>query len=185
MLYLGNTKISNVTFVGSMKLPSIIDGSLVELTEEDFEAVDRVTPYVFRGRTNLTTVSIGNGVVTIGSYAFSHNDKLYYIKIPDSVETIESFAFGNSAIEFREVYIGSGIKTIERNAFSVDGSSKTLVLHISSKIPPTIQTSSFPSTATNLVRIYVPSDSLETYKNDTNWSAFYDKIFSEDEYNVD
>lgn len=181
MLYLGNTKISNITLVGSMKLPSIIDGSLAELTEEDFEGVKEIRQYAFSHCDFLESVFLGEDITQIDSNAFSYNDSLKTISIGDNVDTIKQYAFGYSGAAERIVYIGSGIKTIERNAFHVLSSGKKIEVHISAKTPPTIQGTSFPLRSTNVVSFYVPASSLEEYKAATNWATYADEIYAEEE----
>lgn len=65
----------------------------------------------------LSSVTIGNNVTSIGSYAFFDCSNLTSITIPDSVTSI-----GDSAFEYchslSSITIGSGLTTIDINAFS-------------------------------------------------------------------
>ena len=66
---------------------------------------------------NFTSLTIGSGVQTIGSFAFSGCTNLQSITIPDTVTTIGSNAFYNCT-NLQSLTIGSGVKTIENSAFN-------------------------------------------------------------------
>ena len=90
--------------------------------------------------TNITKVTIQNGVRSIGAYAFYDCDKLTSVTIPGSAESIGAYAFydcdkltsvtipesvesiGNNAFEWcsglEKVNIAEGVKIIEDGAFS-------------------------------------------------------------------
>ena len=70
----------------------------------------------FRSCTNLISVTIGNSVTTIGSHAFNGCSSLTSITIPDSVTTINSFAFQN-CLSLISVTIGKNVKSIVQFAF--------------------------------------------------------------------
>ena len=65
----------------------------------------------------ITTVTIGNGVTSIGEQAFSYCDSLTSITIPDSVTSIGMQAF-SSCDSLTSVTIGNGVKKIGEHAFS-------------------------------------------------------------------
>lgn len=88
-------------------------------------------------------------VESIGEKAFLSNTYLTSAIIPDNITSI-----GNSAF--------SGCSSLE---------SVTVL----STAPPTLGTSVFNSTSSNLV-IYVPAESVDTYKAATNWSSYASKI---------
>jgi len=73
----------------------------------------------------------------------------------------------------------SKIRTIYNNAFY---QSYFLSFKINCEIPPIVYSSSFfhASNFGNKVRIYVPTQYLETYKTDENWSVYKSNII---EYN--
>ncbi len=66
--------------------------------------------------TNLTSVTLGSGLETIGLGAFSDAVLLTSIRIPDSVKTIGSRAFFRCT-RLKDVVIGSGVETIGDAAF--------------------------------------------------------------------
>ena len=63
------------------------------------------------------SVTIGNSVTTIGSYAFYSCDSLTSVIIPDSVTTIGNYAF-SSCDKLTSVTIGDSVKSIGQDAFN-------------------------------------------------------------------
>ena len=104
---------------------------------------------VFNDCTGLTSVTIGNSVTEIGSSAFIFCRGLTSITIPNSVTSISDYAF--------------------------DGCSGLTSVTIQATTPPTLGGSSAFSD-TNNCPIYVPAESVDAYKQATNWSAYADRI---------
>ena len=114
--------------------------------------------------------NIPNSVTSIGGDTFGQSTGLTSINIPDSVTTIGNGAFSSNS-NLRQITIGSGITSIGNQATvnSVNIQSIT----IKATTPPTIseltwQTSTCP--------IYVPSQSVESYKTTGNWVTYADRI---------
>ena len=66
---------------------------------------------------SLTSVTIGNGVTSIGQYAFSGCSSLTSIVIPDSVTSIEYYAF-SSCTSLTSIIIPDSVTSIGWDAFS-------------------------------------------------------------------
>ena len=81
------------------------------------EMTDYTTQSDWSNWTNdIKQVIIGNGVTTIGGYAFYYCSALESVTIPDSVTIIDSFAFYScSALE--SVTISNSVTTIDSDAF--------------------------------------------------------------------
>ena len=80
------------------------------------DSVITIEAYAFDLNTNITNVTIGNNVVTIGIGAF-FGTSIENLVIPDSVTTIGDSAFGfNSSLI--SVTIGTGVTVIPDYAFS-------------------------------------------------------------------
>ncbi len=68
------------------------------------------------GGNEIKSISLPNGLTTIGKYAFSTSKLNTTVIIPDSVTTIGQYAFSNCA-DLPGVTIGSGVTTIDGGAF--------------------------------------------------------------------
>lgn len=64
----------------------------------------------------MESLTLANGLRTIGHYAFGHCFKLKSLRIPDSTQVLGSFAFSGSAL-LEEVKIGKGMSVIHGGVF--------------------------------------------------------------------
>jgi len=74
----------------------------------------------FRDKTTLTSVTISEGVITLGRYAFAGCVNLMSVSIPNSFTTIESYMFYNCS-NLKSIIIPSTIISIKDYAFSECG----------------------------------------------------------------
>ena len=157
----GTTKIGNSTFYKCIRLTSItIPDTVTEIGEKAFFYCQA-----------LTEATIGNGVTSIGTNAFYYCNKLTSISIPDATTSIGGSAFSNCSA-LRDVTIGNGITSIGGSAFSYCGNLKSIT--IKATTPPTLDYEAFYRTG--LSYIYVPAESVDAYKTETNWSAYANRI---------
>ena len=95
----------------------------------------------------MTSVTLPEGLITIGYYTFYGCSSLNTITVPSTVTAIGQNAFAN---------IG------------------TITLVCLATTPPTLEnTDAFTSTSGN---IYVPDTSVDAYKEATNWSTYASRI---------
>ena len=80
------------------------------------DGVTSIGNSAFYNCSKLTSVTIGNGVTSIGSSAFYNCDKLTSITIPDSVTSIGDSAFSGSS-SLTSVTIGNSVTNIDYYAF--------------------------------------------------------------------
>ncbi len=125
---------------------------------------------------DFNRVTFGESVTKIGSYAFQDCTYLTLIDIPDNVTIIGSYAFYFCS-NLTRVNIGSGITSIGSSAF---GYTNVSVIYIKATTPPTISTGSYPSIPSTCARIYVPTNSVETYKAAEGWKNYASKIVGYD-----
>lgn len=102
----------------------------------------------------LQKAVVGNGVTSIGSYAFRYCYSLASVTIPNSVTSIGSYAFSYCY----------GVKEY----------------HLKPISPPTLSNASAFSSISSDCIIFVPKGSLESYKTATNWSEYADKMQEEE-----
>lgn len=145
---------------------------------------------------NLEVVSLPPTIKAITAYAFSPVPRLKAIAIPGSVSgTVNMYAIQGS-FSLQRLEIPEGVTTISMNAF-LDNKGLTVVtlpstltsldinvfkncyaltsVYVKSTKPPKINASTTFSGCDN-ARFYVPAQSVNTYKSETNWAQFADRI---------
>ena len=120
----------------------------------------------------IKSISLPSGVTSIGNYAFYNCSSLTSITIPSSVTSI-----GNSAFYYcsslASITIPSGVTSIGARAFASCSSLASIT--VEAVTPPTLGSGVFSSTHADLV-IYVPAESVETYKAASGWSTYASRI---------
>jgi hypothetical protein len=156
--------ISKTTKVTSLTIPSGVTSigfrviySCTGLTTLNYNAINAerassYTGYLFGNNSSLTTVNIGNNVQKIPACFLRGATAVTSIDLPASVTSIGNYAFY--------------------------GCSSLTSITIRSTTPPTLDSSSsstFPSTSQSYT-IYVPAESVNTYKTNSKWSTWSSKI---------
>ena len=77
---------------------------------------DDGSPSYFKHRESIKTISIGDGVTSIGKWAFFDCNELTSVTIPDSVTTIGKHAF-DACSKLSDLTIGEGVESIGSYAF--------------------------------------------------------------------
>ena len=150
----------------------------------------------FNGCHGLTSITIPNSVTSIGEGTFGDCDNLISITIPGSVTSIGNQAF-SSCNRLTSVTFGEGVISIGTRAFSAcsiisveipstvtnigsqafSGCMSLLSVTVKPTTPPTLGTGAF-SDNNEERKIYVPSASVNTYKEAAVWSTYADAIES-------
>ena len=134
------------------------------------------------GLTELTTINIPESVVKIDNTAFSGCKKLQSkIIIPEGCTHLGTTAF-HGCEELEEVTINSKSLKIWDSAFG--SCSKLKKVTFNSNEPPTLYTGANTTTTIDKIfdgchkdlTIYVPEESIETYKDNDAWRIYADKI---------
>lgn len=147
--YLGNENNNYVVLVQA------IDKTAAEFTIHANTKV--IAGRAFMECTELTRITIPEGVTSIGKVAFRYCTKLKEIDIPNSVVSIGEYAFGDcEALE--NVTIGSGVVTIGKGAFSTCEALKNVI--ISSSVKTIEEYAFFNSVITN---VYYTGTSSQWY----------------------
>ena len=131
------------------------------------DSVTYIDNYAFQACTSLTSVTIPDSVTGIGNYAFNNCTHLTSVTIGDSVTTIGGSAF-RGCHGLTSVTIGNSVTSIYNYAFS-ECTSLTSITSLNTT-PPTIQSSTFNNVPTTCP-IYVPTESVDTYKAAQYWST--------------
>ena len=127
------------------------------------------------GNTNLLSFDWGDAdisnLTSIGRAAFSECTHLTSITIPDSVTSIIERAFANCT-RLTSVTIPSSVTYIGGDAFRYCGGLTSITIEATT--PPTLGNRVFDDT--HNCPIYVPSESVETYKSASGWSSYGSRI---------
>ena len=130
-------------------------------------SVTSIRTYACHYFRDLTTITFHNNITSIGANAFSYTN-LTSAVVPNSVTTIGEAAFSRIST-ISTLTIGSGVTSIGNHLVSYRGGA--LTAYILPTTPPTLGSNAFWNSTSNL-KIYVPSDSLATYKAATNWATW-------------
>ncbi len=150
--------------------------------------------YAFYGCGGLTSIDIPDSVTSIDSKAFQDCSGLTSVSIPNSVTSINTQAFYRCS-GLTSVTIGNGVTNIGESAFTYCTSitsctigggvtrirdyafnrcSGLISVTINAATPPALGSSVFGNT--NNCPIYVPSEAVNTYKNNGYWSTYASRI---------
>lgn len=136
----------------------------------------------FEGCSKLESVTIPNGVTSIGEDAFSGCISLSNLEIPNSIATfdLDCIGCGNYAdkvTHLTKLTICSGVTEIT-GRYCMEFGGIINELYLKSNTPPTnikalfYDVSSFHTTITSRMKIYVPIGSEEAYKQALTWDNF-------------
>ena len=163
--------VPGITPTGSIEITS---NGTVDVTNYASAAVnvtdDTVLVPLIEG--DITSIVIPSSATAINYYAFARCDELTSVEIPSSVEFIGYRAF-TGCIALPSITIPSSVRTIGGEVFldCLELESVTVLRNT----PPDLGENVFSNTSSSLT-IYVPAESVETYKEATNWSSYESKI---------
>jgi len=157
---------------GESKLPAVIDGSVTAITAEDLGAITTLRVYALSDCTALESLEIPEGVTLIPNYFASRCSSLTSVLIPEGVTQINASSFTECGLE--ELVLPSTVRQINTKAFF--GCTDLASITVLATTPPTLgNVNAFGSLSENL-KIYVPSESVATYKAADKWSTYADII---------
>lgn len=124
---------------------------------------------LFNNPEYLNSIIIPEGVETIGEGAFYACYDLSYVELPESLTTISPGAFFECAIH--SITIPKNVACIKDAAFAFCANLTQVTCE--AIVPPQLQYGNeFMDSPVEV--IYVPAESLEDYKNATNWDVWAD-----------
>lgn len=121
----------------------------------------------------LQTVTLNDGITSIGQGAFQNCRTMWQINIPESVTSIGEEAF-NGCGTMRSFTIPSGVTAIGDRAFS--GCGYLTAIYVEAVVPPIIGDDVFSNTS--YCDIYVPCAYLDAYKE--AWPEWEDRLVGND-----
>lgn len=123
----------------------------------------------FAGCSSLVSATIGDSVISIEDWTFSDCLSLTSVFTPNSIESVGNGAFyGCSSL--RSFTFGSAIKSIGNRAFI--GCSSLDHITCEAVTPPMVSFDTFFEIPTWKGTLYVPSESIDAYKNADGWKAW-------------
>lgn len=145
--------------------------SLTDLTIPD--SVTAIGDYAFYQCYKISDLTLSNSLTRIGAHAFQFCESLTEVTIPDSVTIIEVYGF-EGCENLSSVTLGCGLKTIESYAFY--NCDKLSSIYSKAITPPSFDYHSIFSTEVSGRKIYVPMESVTTYKSRYGWRDYADEI---------
>ena len=156
----GTTKIGNYAFNDCTRLTSVtIPNSVTSIGDQAFSYCS-----------GLTSITIPNSVISIDRYAFQNCTGLTSVTIPNSVTSIGDSAF-NRCTGLTTVTIGNGVTSIGSSAFGDCDKLSTIIINATT--PPTLG-----SIYSMEFYVFVPSESVDTYKATNVWKNYPNNIYS-------
>ncbi len=143
-VYIGGN-IAYQTSSGKGYSPFYRNTSLEKVTITDKET--EISENEFYGCTGLKSITMGDGIEKIGDWAFSGCSSLDYF------------------------HVGSGVKTIGKEAFS-DCTAMTKLI-TTAAVPPTCGTQALDDINKWTCELFVPKESIGTYKAADQWKEFF------------
>ena len=144
-------------------------GTLSSVTIEN--GVTTIGQYAFQRCSGLTDVTIGGSVTTIGNYAFQNCSGITSITIPSSVTSIGNYAF-SGCTSLSSLTIPNSVANINTSAFQ--SCSGLTSITINATTPMTLGSRAFNNT--NDCPIYVPCESVGVYRAASGWNAYASRI---------
>ena len=130
-------------------------------------SVTSIGASAFKSCSLLTSIEIPNGVTSIGTSAFESCSSLTSIEIPNGVTFIGRYAFYGCS-KLTSIEIPNSVTSIGDHAFRSCSSLTNIYLY--NTIPATIGNYTFYNYP-SYITVYVPSISLESYKNAETWCS--------------
>ena len=178
------------TTSGSPKFGELVNGSIQTVESGDLSEINEIRSKAFIDCKNLTSAVIPSNITTIGASAFEGCTSLQSLNLAGGVQTIGASAFKGinanvidipstlSVVEIEvfadnlaltSITIPENVTEIKDNAFG--GCTNLTEVTMEGLTPPSVTSTSFPSSVTT---IYVKYGAYDSYK--AQWGAYADKI---------
>lgn len=146
---------------------------LVNLKKVELNGIlTSLTSSMFSGCTSLSEITLPSSLGEIGSLCFSDCSSLSSITLPNKVASLPDLCFQKCS-SLTSIAIPSGVTSV--GTFCFYYCSKLETVTCNAITPPTLGSDAFAN-CTALTAIYVPAQSVDAYKNATNWSKYAAKI---------
>ena len=153
-----------------------VNKTLTSITAEDLAGVTTIAQNSL-SYLPLTSVTLPDGLTSLGRNCFAYCDVLPAIVVPEGVTTIDYGVF-NGCARLHDILLPSTVTSIGDYCFNC-GQRSSVVIRIQATTPPTLQANAI--TDDRLLRIVVNDGCGDAYRNATNWAKFASRIFEEGE----
>ena len=133
--------------------------------------ITSISNHVFSQCENLATITLPDTVTTIGNRVFEMDDNLTSITLPRSLTSIGHSAFSDCT-SLRSITLPATVTTIGDTAFQYCSGLASITCLATT--PPAVYASFYGSDCP----IYVPAESVDTYKAATNWRVYENRILA-------
>ena len=171
------TQKAEVIGYGDDAAKNIIIPSVIEADGKTY-SVTSIRQGAFSQNDNIVSLTVSEGVITIGDLALCACHSLLDVFLPNSVTTIGNYAFDHCT-NLNTLSIGTGIRSIGHDAFVETGDLEDLYIY-ASEIPQTFESlSDNPNNELiSTVVLHVPANLVEEYQNTDrpNWRRVNDRL---------
>ena len=136
--------------------------------------VTSIGDYAFTNCYSLASITIPDGVTSIGPYAFDNCYSLSSITMPDGVTSIGESAF-DSCYSLASITIPDGVTSIGDYAFYSCFGAAFYDFTACTTVPTIASTDAFSDIPSDC-QIRVPAALVDAWKAATNWSTYADHI---------
>lgn len=137
------------------------------------DSLETINDAAFEQCISLSNIKFGKNITDITYRSFAECSSLQSVDLPEALETLGKSAF-EGCTNLETVVIHAAVTSIGDNAF-IDDSSLTS-LTVEATTPPTLGEDALQGTHADL-EIFVPADSVNTYKAAAGWSTYASQIF--------
>jgi hypothetical protein len=167
------TTIESTAFEGCTGLERVTINNLEAWCKISFEGNATSNPlyyarHLYLNSSEITELTVPDGVEALGSFVFMHCDGLTNVTIPNSVTTIGWSCF-NGCANLKTVTLGSGLTGIWDFAFN--NSNLENVTCIGTRVP-SISENCFNSTTYQNATLTVPKGCKSAYESSSSWGQF-------------
>lgn len=123
----GLTTVDEAVFSGCDKLQNIYISDIGSYCKINFyDSLFKIADNLYLNQKLLTSLTVPDGVETIGSHTFSYYDKLADVELSDSVTSIGNYAFAYSS-NLKTINLGNGLDKIGIGTFAGTAISKIVI----------------------------------------------------------
>lgn len=113
-LTLNNSTTRDFSYVGGIIPASAYTSYSATCTSAELVSATTISPFAFSGCTAMTSITLNDGIHTIGQNAFLRCSSLTSVTIPNSVVKLKSYTF-QYCTALREVTIGKNVRNFNNN----------------------------------------------------------------------